>query len=237
MSKIKISIIIPTYNRFNYLLNAVQSVQNQSYKNIEIIIVNDHSTQSEYYQPHDLLKDCTLIHLTKNSKQMFGFACAAYVRTVGIKQSTGDYVAFLDDDDYWFPHKLELQLSMMKTHNCNMSSTEALIGYGIYDQTKQYPKYVEEKFWKQFSRAFNIKSFKNLPIIWNRSLLLKGNSCICSSILVDKKLLEKVDYMPYKKPPGEDYQCWLNLLQHTNCAFVKEPCLYYDFGHGDGQNY
>ena len=39
------------------------------------------------------------------------------------------------------------------------------------------------------------------------------------------------------KPPGEDYNCWLRLLEHTNCVYVKDPCVYYDGGHGDGQNY
>ena len=47
----KVSVIIPSYNRFHYLMNAIKSVENQTYKNIEIIVVNDGSTQKEYYEP------------------------------------------------------------------------------------------------------------------------------------------------------------------------------------------
>ena len=55
--------------------------------------------------------------------------------------------------------------------------------------------------------------------------------------MVDKEILDKIDNFKNKKPPGEDYDCWLRAIQHTNCAYVDESCMYYDSGHGDGQNY
>ena len=65
----KVSVIIPTYNRFSYLLNAINSIKEQTYSNIEIIVVNDCSTQKEYYE-HDW-SDIKIIHLEKNSKDKF----------------------------------------------------------------------------------------------------------------------------------------------------------------------
>ena len=101
----KVSVIIPTYNRFNYLLNTIESIKQQTYKNIEIIVVNDCSTEKEYYL-YDWNKHNIIIkHLEKNSKNRFGYACAGFVRNKGIELATGKYIAFCDDDDIWFPKK------------------------------------------------------------------------------------------------------------------------------------
>ena len=62
-----VTVIIPTYNRFDYLLKAIQSVRNQNYKNIEIIIVNDCSSELEYYNYK--FENCIVINLDKNSKK------------------------------------------------------------------------------------------------------------------------------------------------------------------------
>ena len=111
----KVSVIIPTYNRFQYLLNTIKSVKGQTYSNIEIIVVNDRSTQNEYYDYDWEKNNITIIHLAKNSKEVFGYACAGgYQRNFGIKISTGKYIAFCDDDDIWFPNKIELQIKAMK---------------------------------------------------------------------------------------------------------------------------
>ena len=64
---IKISVIIPSYNRFEYLLNAIDSVKNQTYSNIEIIVINDGSTQKEYYE-HNLSSEIIKIDLQTNQK-------------------------------------------------------------------------------------------------------------------------------------------------------------------------
>ena len=105
----KVSVIIPTYNRFKYLLNSINSVRKQTYTNIEIIVINDCSTQQEYYT-HNFGSDVKIIHLIKNSRFVTDFPCTGYVRNKGIEISTGEYIAFLDDDDIWLPNKLEIQI-------------------------------------------------------------------------------------------------------------------------------
>ena len=110
-----VSVIIPTYNRFSLLRAAVQSVMEQTYSkiggDIEIIIVNDASTDAEYYR--ERIFGVSMVHLKTNTRDMFGFPCAGYVRNVGASIATGDYLAFLDDDDVWLPKKLELQMEAM----------------------------------------------------------------------------------------------------------------------------
>ena len=109
----KVSVIIPTFNRFKYLLNTLNSVKNQTHNNLEIIVINDKSTQKEYYSYDWKANNINIIHLEKNSKDIFGYGCVGYVRNKGIEKSTGKYIAFCDDDDIWFPNKIELQIVLL----------------------------------------------------------------------------------------------------------------------------
>jgi len=237
----KVSVIIPTYNRFKYLLNTIKSVKEQTYSNIEIIVVNDKSTQKEYYDYDWETNNIKIIHLEKNSKQIFGYACAGFVRNKGIEKSLGKYIAFCDDDDIWFPNKIELQLKAMKETNCKMSSSDGLGGKGIFDPKKSYKKYNAEIHYKTLQNIYNRKGSNLLnngfPIIWTLDFLKIHNCMICSSVVIEKTILDKINNFKNMKPPGEDYDCWLRALQHTDSVYVKDICFYYDGGHGDGQNY
>ena len=237
----KVSVVIPTYNRFKYLMNTIQSVKEQTYTNIEIIVVNDCSTETEYYQYNWTANGIHFVHLPENSKVTFGYACAGFVRNKGIEVSNGKHIAFCDDDDIWFPQKIELQLKAMKENDCKMSCTDGLMGRGIYDNTKTYKKYNKEHYFNTLKRIYKQRNSPlmddGFPIVWTPDFFKVHNCAICSSVMVDKEILDKIDNFKNKKPPGEDYDCWLRAIQHTNCAYVDEPCMYYDSCHGAGQNY
>ena len=245
MFKIKmnetISIVIPTYNRFKYLLNTLKSVKEQTYKNIEIIVINDYSTQKEYYEYDWKENNIRIIHLEKNSKTLFGYPCAGFVRNKGIEISIGKYIAFCDDDDIWFPTKLELQIKAIKETKCKMSSTDGFIGKGIYDSTKKYKKYNNEHYYNILQKIYIDNGtdllLNGFPNIWNLNFLQIHNCVICSSVLIKKEILDKINNMKCLKNGEEDYDCWLRALEHTNIAYVKDICFYYDSGHGYGQNY
>ena len=83
MSTNKVSVIIPSYNRFKCLLDAIESVKKQTHSNIEIIIINDNSIEQSYYTYN--FEGCKVIHLQKNSKEVFGYVSVNYVRNQGIK--------------------------------------------------------------------------------------------------------------------------------------------------------
>ena len=234
-----VSVIVPTFNRFKLLLNTIESIKSQTYSNIEIIVVNDCSTEKEYYDYN--WDGINIIHLDKRSKDIFGFACAGYVRNKGIEKSKGKYIAFCDDDDIWFPSKIELQLNAMKTTRCKMSSTDGLYGNGVYDSNKSYKKYNAEHY---FSTLKNIYKNKNsnmmdngFPKIWTKQFLNIHNCIICSSVLIEREILDRIDNMKCINNGEEDYDCWLKALQHTNSVYVEDVCFYYDGGHGYGQNY
>jgi glycosyltransferase involved in cell wall biosynthesis len=99
-----VSVIIPTYNRFDLLLKSIDSIINQTYKNFEIIIVDDCSDDKRYETLLDN-KNVRYFRLKERS------GLPAVTRNFGIKQSVGDWIAFLDDDDVWLPDKLKLQVN------------------------------------------------------------------------------------------------------------------------------
>jgi glycosyltransferase involved in cell wall biosynthesis len=206
---------------------------------LEIIVVNDGSTQEDYYN-YDFGEFVNIIHLSENSKTVFGFNHPGYVRNEGIKKTKGNYVAFCDDDDMWFPKKIELQLRAMKKTGCKMSATDGLIGGGVYDSKKMYKKFISEHFDNTLRAIYREKGKDSLlkngfPDVWDYEFLSVHNCVVCSSVVIEKAILDKIDnFNNLKPPPGEDYDCWMRALRHTNIAYIKDVCFYYDDNHGDG---
>lgn len=104
-----ISVIIPYYNREQYIDEAVQSALSQTLKPLEIIIVNDCSRESSRRYLDRYASTCNIVDLDVN----VGLAAA---RNAGVRQARGRFIAFLDDDDLWLPQKLEVQRRYMDEH-------------------------------------------------------------------------------------------------------------------------
>jgi glycosyltransferase involved in cell wall biosynthesis len=108
-----VSVIIPTYNRADTLSRAIESVLNQTYSNLELIIVDDGSSDNAtelLSKEKNKDKRIKYIRFSENK----GVAAA---RNAGIKESRGDYIAFLDSDDQWLPDKLKLSLEVFKNNS------------------------------------------------------------------------------------------------------------------------
>ena len=104
-----ISVILPTHNRANLLTQAIDSVLNQSYLNLELIVIDDASTDNT----SNLVKsysDKRIRYIKHNENKH-----ASASRNTGIRNAKGKYIAFLDDDDSWLPHKLEKQVSLLNS--------------------------------------------------------------------------------------------------------------------------
>jgi len=104
----KVSVIIPTYNRAHLVGRAIRSVLNQTYQDFEIIVVDDHSTDNT----EEVVKSFNdpRIRYIRHEKNRGGSAA----RNTGIRAARGEYIAFLDDDDYWLPTKVEKQISLFE---------------------------------------------------------------------------------------------------------------------------
>ncbi len=103
-----ISVVIPSYNRATLIGRAIESVLQQTYSNIEIIVVDDASTDETESVVKRIKND--KLHYIKLKKN--GGACKA--RNVGIRASKGEYIAFLDSDDIWNTDKLEKQMKILQ---------------------------------------------------------------------------------------------------------------------------
>lgn len=224
----KVSVIIATYNRYSHLLNAVKSVRSQTHKNVEIIIVNDGSTHPEY---SSTIEDVIQINLVENTRKMFGYPCPGYSRTQGMKVATGDYIAFLDDDDIWLPNKLELQLEAMNKSGCLMSTTDSYAEYGIYNPEKIYKKFYSEIDFAELQQIHRRQGSTMLdngfPEIWNKRFVELHNCCMTSSVLLHKSIIEKIGYMQSVPIGQEDWSYWKRVLDHTNSVFIRDACVYY----------
>lgn len=103
-----VSVIIPFYSGKNWLLEAIESVENQIYSNYEIIIINDGSKENI----SDIKNGYNQINIINKSN-----GGPASARNLGIQKSMGKYIAFLDSDDIWMPHKLSFQIKEMEENN------------------------------------------------------------------------------------------------------------------------
>lgn len=106
----KVSIIIPCYRCGDTLLRAVDSALKQTYKDIEILVIDDKCPDNSIEKISHLLTECSIFRLVRH-KENLGVAQA---RNSGIKAAKGRYIAFLDSDDYWLPNKLEEQMKLLE---------------------------------------------------------------------------------------------------------------------------
>lgn len=244
-----VSVIIPSYNRFEYLQNAINSVLNQTYKNFEIIVINDGSTQEEYYTK-PLQEKVSVINLEQNQKNVIGYVSDGFIRNFGIDVANGKYLAFLDDDDMWMPEKLDIQIREMKKYNFKFSSTEGYYGEGSFNKNINYELYNSEKFYNVIKKKYSHTNFSpgllerlkgdkfEYPNVWSHDFLKIHNCVIVSSVIVEKSLLDTLGgFRGIPTSKHSDYDCWLGLLKISNLLYVNEPLFYYDGKHGSGQNW
>jgi glycosyltransferase involved in cell wall biosynthesis len=204
-----VSIIIPCYRDSKTLLSAIQSLYHQTYSNIEIIVVNDASPET--VEIEEVIARHPGIVYIKNNVNV-GLAAA---RNVGIKNSKGEYIAFLDADDEWHPRKLELQMKYVAENSAIACDVEEFLSDSpqlkVFSETqKGYVKVLRSNF--KFS-------FQNY---------LTG-----ASLLAPKSLLLKVGGYDESLRSCEDYDLWLRLLEGgTTLIHLCLPLYYYRFNAG-----
>lgn len=235
-----VSVVIPTYNRFEYLLDAIKSVQNQTYSNIEIIVVNDCSTQEQYYS-FDFGSSVKIYHLPQNSKKIFGHPSGGYVRNYGCQMASGKYIAFLDDDDIFLKNKIKDQVGMMEYLDLSFCCTNGYIGNGKYQSEKRYDKFLEHNH-KNVIKKFRRRNSEHLivpkyPSVFTRKIIDIHNLIVTSSVMVNRQMFFEIGMFRNLPNGVEDYDAWKRILDRYKCYYLSSPCFYYNNSHGDGQNY
>ncbi len=156
IESIKVSIIIPTYKRSDFLTRAINSVLSQTHNNIEVVIVDDNNPGSEYaIRTKRVLKNYDNDKRVIYHKNQKNLGCAL-ARNEGIKLSTGKYITFLDDDDIYLPEKVEKQLSYMIRNQLDMSFT-ALSLYNEDNRLIDYRSFTDiEDFSRDSLKKYHI---------------------------------------------------------------------------------
>ena len=115
-----ISVVCPFYNEEKYIKESVESVLNQSYHNIELILVNDGSTDKSYDIIKDIIRQDSRVKYFKKSNSR----TVSNPRNYGAKKATGKFIAFIDADDIWKNNKLELQLKKIKNNYLSCTAAD-----------------------------------------------------------------------------------------------------------------
>ena len=228
-----VSVIIPTYNRFTFVQRAINSVLAQTHSDVEIIVIDDCSTDTDYLTLPSLYKDYSNVSIIRNDvnfRTKFNSTHAqGETRNVGLRavNPNAEWIAFLDDDDFWFPTKLSRQLQAMSQLHTLMSCTNAYKGHGIDIQS----------YSKELLLTEPVGYVTEWPTVYRITLPHNdtNNWIINSSVLIHKTLFERVGFLKAEK--YEDFMYWKRCLQFTHCANVFEPLVGYDASHGFGQHY
>ena len=201
-----VSVIIPTYNRVDLIGRALRSVYAQSVPPCEVIVVDDGSTDGTGSFVNDRFPDALYVKTDQR-----GVSAA---RNAGIMHSRGEWLAFLDSDDQWLPHKLEVQLRQLQGH------TSMRICH-------------TEEIWIRNGRRVNParKHAKKGGWIFHACLPLCAMSP--SSILIHRSVFERVGLFDEALPACEDYDLWLRITARYPVLFVDEPLILKYGGHAD----
>lgn len=200
----KVSVVIPTYNRATTLPRAIQSVLAQTQPVHEILVCDDGS--------NDHSKE---IVASFKDKRIRWLDCGrngmpSVPRNKGIKEASGDWIAFLDSDDEWLPEKISEQLKALSDSGLKASATNC-------------NRWVEGRnlgpFFKHHKKAIQFED------------LLPVNMNICSSVMIARNILLSTSLFPEDKEYKaiEDYALWLRIATATSFCYVEEALVnYYD---------
>ncbi|MFW6015818.1 MAG: glycosyltransferase family 2 protein [bacterium] len=202
---INISVIIPNYNRKNLLLRAINSALNQTFKPIEVIIIDDASNfDLKKYLFHHFNNE-NRIKIKVNDKNIG----AAASRNIGVNISKGDYIAFLDSDDYWDPQKLEKQVEILKK-NKNLEliyCDQWIVSNEIHSESGK--KLINKELWKEL-------------------ILNNWTGPNTSTLLINKKLFEKLKGFDERLTSCQDHDLWMRLAKiEVKLDYVPDKLSYF----------
>lgn len=199
----KVSIMVLTYNRSNMLKQTIKSILEQTYKDFELLIIDNYS-KDDTEKVVKNIKDPRIKYFKNRNGGLL-----AVNRNFAIKNSKGEYIAICDDDDLWYPAKLEKQIKEFeKDKEVALVCTNAV----------------------RFNKDGEIGSInKKRDADFSFEALLENNSIVCSSALFKKNVLKDVGYFDEnpKILAGEDYELWLRVARKYKVKYIKEPLLKY----------
>ena len=200
----KISVIIPTHNRADILPRAIKSIQNQTRSVDEIIVVSDGSTDNTDEVVKEFAAKDDRIQLIEYHPGHNG----NYARNKGLEAATGQFIAFLDDDDEWLPRKTELQMDIFEK--------EPEVGL-VY--SRQNCIYTDSGITYQTQPMYRGDLSKRI--------FIRGEIGTPSQVMIRKSVLDQTGPFDLELGALQDYDLWIRCCLVTKVDFVPEPCINY----------
>lgn len=207
-----VSVVIPIYNGEKVLEAALDSILNQTYRNIEVIVVDDASTDSS--------KKKILAYKDSRIKTFFlkknHHVC--YAGNVGFENASGKYVALIGHDDLWREDKLEKQISFLEEHP---SYGLCFTWVNIVDEHDQEVNQENYGIYRTLN-ADNLGAKR-----WNRKLIVDNNSFCAASACIRTEVLKRTGYYRYALVQLQDYDLWIRMLSETEIYILQERVTRY----------
>lgn len=198
----KVSVIIPTFNREEYISDTIQSVLDQTYKDFEIIVVDDGSTDNTRKKLEQFNSKIKIIK-QKNSER-------AVSRNNGVRNASGEYIAFLDSDDLWVKDKLEKQVEILD------NDKNYILVYGKSLRINEKSQNI--KFAKRQTEGFTGNVFEKL---------LMRNFIVSATPMVRRECFDLTQGFESKYIPYEDWEYWLRFSLLGKFFFLPKTLAYY----------
>jgi len=194
-----VSILVPTYNRPALLERAIKSLLEQSYKKLEIVVVND--AGRDVQDVVNSFKDLRIKYFQNSENKGL-----AGTRNVALKNCKGDYICLLDDDDIYLKYAIEFRMYMMKKLKAEIVYTRSLLDH--WDKTdKGYASKGKTLYWDSF---------------FDKDLILIQNIAPCCNVLFSRKAWDEADYwFDETMTTSEDHDFWVSLSRKNNFEELK----------------
>lgn len=204
-NKPKVSVIIPVYNGAKNLKETIESILNQTFKDFEVIVIDDCSTDNsrEIVTKYFGSKVKLIVH----QKNMGG---PAPTKNTGINEAKGEYLAFTDHDDIWFPTKLEKQIAVLEEDKEAVANFTN--GYILNNDTGEN---IAQR-WGKINEKPERK--ETLEKLLNQNFILSTTSA-----LIRKSVIAKIGGFDDKMKLADDYEMWLRLANTGRLTFIFEP--------------
>lgn len=198
MQKGLVSIITPVYNAERFIAGTIESIAKQSYKDFELLLIDDHSTDNSLSIISSFSEQDSRVKVLQTPYN----SGAAVARNIGLENASGQYVAFLDSDDMWKENKLKDQIQFMTENNSGFTYTN----FEMITETDEL-----------------IKPRVTLPESLDYVGLLKNTAIACSTVVIDKQVFG--DFRMPEVRKGQDTATWLMLLRGGNDARLVDKVL------------
>lgn len=231
----KVSVIIPAYNCEAYIAQAIQSVLDQSHRDLEIIVVDDGSSDNTLQALAPYLERIQLLRQNNSG--------VAMARNAGLRAARGELLAFLDADDWWEPQRISMQLAALELFP---HASMVFSDFAVADQTgkilmsrgirwkygslgdahatpwmKLYSDSISIKWGGSGPTQTEVTAYYGHILPW----LFRGNFINTCTVMMKCETLEQVGEFDQTLQTEEDYDYWLRMAQNGSCIYVDSPLV------------